>query len=284
MKEIDSLTNAIENASKVATNPIFTTIIDKISGFKISQWTAEGEVRKKIIHNEYEKAKENGIIGMQYIEKIRHSKNLIETAVKCSKYIDQDKSNEIKIDNDFFWNTIEHAKTISNEEMQELIAKILAGEYNQPGTYQMSTLQTIKLLGKTELELLEKICSFCVNTIQIPKEVFNLPEGIRHILSPLGIHFRNLQELQNLGLFFPNDMVSKIENPVNVNVDISYFDKQLSFKPKNKTNNKITLPSYYELSKTGQQIIKHLKPQYLEEYFNWLKKNYKIHNYELLEI
>lgn len=71
-----ALTAAIENATKVANTPLFTTVIDKITGFKISKWAAEGEIRKKLIHDEYEKAKENGIIGVQYIENLRHTTNL----------------------------------------------------------------------------------------------------------------------------------------------------------------------------------------------------------------
>ena len=42
-----ALTTAIDNATKVANTPLFTTVIDRITGFKISQWAAEGEVRKK---------------------------------------------------------------------------------------------------------------------------------------------------------------------------------------------------------------------------------------------
>ncbi len=140
MTDPASLSKTIESASKVANTPLFTTVIDKITGFRLSKWAAEGEVRKKLIHDEYEKAKEGGIMGMQYIEYMRNTENLIDTAVKSSKYIKAGKPNDIKMDNDFFWNTIEHSKTVSNEDMQELIAKIIAGEYNEPGTYSMSTL------------------------------------------------------------------------------------------------------------------------------------------------
>jgi hypothetical protein len=104
------LFSAIEKASSVANTPIFTTIIDRLFGFRISKWAAEGEIIKQHIKEEYEKAKENGIGGMQFIESIRHATNLIDTATKTAKYIDQDKPNDIKMDNDFFWNTIEHAK------------------------------------------------------------------------------------------------------------------------------------------------------------------------------
>ena len=76
------------------------------------------------------------------------------------------------MDNDFFWNTLEHAKSVSNEEMQELIAKIIAGEYNSPGSYSMNTLQTIKILGKNELEIFERISSALINVDRIPSKIF----------------------------------------------------------------------------------------------------------------
>ncbi len=276
-------TTAIDNASKVANTPLFTTVIDKLTGFRISLWAAEGEVRKQLIHDEYQKAKESGIIGMQYIENLRHTTNLIDTATKSAKYIDQEKPNDIKMDNDFFWNTVEHAKTISNEEMQELVAKIIAGEYNQPGTYSMSTLQTLKMLGREELELFEMMCSLCINTDQIPKQIFGFPDNIKHLLNSLRIDFGTLQTLQSLGLFLPNDMTRNIDNPEKKNFKINYLDKRILYKPTHESNFKIALPAFYSLSNTGKQILKNLNPKFNEDYFNWLKTNYKVPNYDLNE-
>lgn len=282
MKDL-ALLSAIDKASSVANTSFFTTIIDRLLGFRISEWAAEGDVRKQLIYEEYQKAKESGIVGMQYIEYMRRTSNLIETATKTAKYIDQNKPNDIKLDNDFFWNTIEYAKTISDEDVQELLAKILAGEYNQPGKYSMSILQTLKMLGKNEIELFEKMCSLCVDIALIPQEVFSRPESIEPLMRSLGIDFGSLLELQNLGLFLPNDMFSTIENPEKEEFIINYFDKELRFKPTHDTDFKITLPGYYELSKTGVQILKLLKPEFKEEYYTWLKTNFKINNYILVE-
>lgn len=278
-----SLAKTIDSASKVANTPLFTTIIDKVTGFRLSKWAAEGEVRKKLIHDEYEEAKEGGIMGMQYIEYMRNTENLIDTAVKSSKYIDPNKSNDIKMDNDFFWNTIEHAKTVSNDEMQELVAKIIAGEYNQPGTYSMSTLQTLKMLGKNELELFERICSLCIDDYQIPQNVFSLPENLRAIINPLGIDFGSLQALQILGLFLPNDMTRTRQNPQKKKYAINYFNRRVIFEPTHPTNCLIKTPGFYTLSITGKQIIKHLNPKFIDGYFEWLKGNYKIPNYKVIE-
>ena len=282
---IDSatLTTAIDNASKVANTPLFTTIIDKITGFQISKWAAEGEVRKKIIHDDYEKAKENGIMGVQYIENLRHTTNLIDTAVKSAKYIDDGKKNEIKMDNDFFWNTIEHSKTVSNNQIQELIAKLIAGEYNKPGSYSMSTLQTIKMLGKNELELFEKICSLVINTNHIPQSLFSIPKDAKAFLGELNIDFGSLQILQNLGLFLPNEMSRLSENQSKQNIKITYFDKQILFKPTHETNLVFQFPDFYGLSVTGEQLVQHLYPKFNKEYYSWLKENYKIPNYIVIE-
>ncbi len=276
-------TAAIDNASTVANTPLFTTIIDKITGFKISQWSAEGEVRKKIILDDYEKAKQSGIMGIQYIENLRHTTNLIETAVKSTKYIDSEKENDIKMDNDFFWNTLEYSKTISNEEMQELIAKIIAGEYNEPGSYSMSTLQTLKMLGKKEIELFERMCSLCVNNIQIPEAIFSLPDSIMSTMNVLKIDFASLLILQSLGLIFPNDMTRNLKNPEKKNFHLIYSGRMIRFKPINELNLGIQLPGFYQLSDTGKQILKHLKPQFNEDYYIWLKTNYKLPNYELID-
>lgn len=284
MELTTALTAAIDNANKVANTPLFTTIIDKITGFKISEWSAQGEVRKKYIYDEYEKAKENGIVGIQYIKNMRETTNLIDTAVKSSKYIDPEKSNEIKLDNDFFWNAIEHSKSISNDEMQELIAKIIAEEYNKQGTYSMSTLACLKTLGKTELILIEEIATLCINNYQIPKEIFSFPESIKKIMNELMFDFGKLQTLQSLGLVLPNEMTQIFERHFKQNFSVSYFDKQILYKPSNETIVNVTLPNFFQFSNNGQQILKHLSPVYSENYFIWLKENYKINNYEVQKI
>ena len=276
-----ALATAVDSATKVANTPFFTTIIDKVTGFKISQWAAEGEVRKKIIHDKYEKAKENGIEGVQYIANLRYTTNLIDTAVKSTKYVEEDKVNEIKMDNDFFWNTIEHSKTVSNKEVQELIAKIIAGEYNNPGTYPISTLQIIKMLGKGELMLFEKICCLLIADGQIPINLFSGKSNLKSFMKDNNIDFKKFQLLQSLQLFFPNEMSREIPNPDKKAYGFSYFDKQFVYELENEGLTLVRVPNFYGLSPAGEQILQHINPTYIKEYDEWLKANYKIKGYKL---
>nr|WP_299385538.1 DUF2806 domain-containing protein [Allomuricauda sp.] len=280
MSDPASLGKALEGATKIANTTWFTSIIDRVFGFKISEWAAEGEVRKRIILDEYEKAKSQGLQGMQYIENMRKAENLINTAVKTSEHIDPDQPNEVKMDNDFFWNTVEHAKSVSSDEVQELIAKILASEYNSPGTYSMSTLQIIKMLGRRELELFENVGSLILNSELIPNIVFQGSVDMGKILAPLDIDFNSLQELQHLGLFLPNSMRRNVQNPDKKVLGFEYFDKVLSYECVHKTDFMLTIPGFYGLSKTGKELLQHLNVTKNDDYYEWLKANFKIDNYK----
>lgn len=209
--------------------------------------------------------------------------NFSKVLLEFSNLIKIRPKEKIKDDNDFFWNTIEYSKDVSNEEMQTLIAKIIAGEYNVPGTYSMSTLQTIKMLGKNELELFEKICGLLIYENQIPRELFRLPDSAKDLMQELGIDFGSLQLLQSLGLFLPNEMMTLVQNPKKDNFKFEYFSRSLLFIPENGKYSKIDLPSSYGLSAVGGQILKHLNPKYNEKYFIWLRDNYKIPNYKITE-
>ena len=67
------------------------------------------------------------------------------------------KVSEEKVNEDWitrFFNTIED---INNEQLQQLWAKILAGEIKQPNSYSLRTLELIKNLTIKEEELFSKI-------------------------------------------------------------------------------------------------------------------------------
>lgn len=235
--------------------------------------------------NEYDRTRQQGeierrvqepfIIQLETEKAYRQYSNLEHTILKAMPLITAHE-NRVANDNDVFWGFLEHSKEISNEQMQELIAKIIAGEYNTPNTYSMSTLQIIKTLGKSELELFERIGSLLVNDEQLPSELFKGEGQAKDLmLNMIKVHFGNLQELQSLGLFFVSDaVIQPIPNIKEGSFTVKYFDKELNFISDNENYQDVNLPSFFELSKAGDQIMKHLHPIYIEDYYLWLKENY----------
>ncbi len=276
----------IDLAKETASKPVasFSEFISlKLFGKTNAKLRAEAE-------NEYEKVKHQGeiernarepfMIQLETAKAHRQYTNLGNALVKAKPLITADKAN-VKDDNDVFWGLLEHAKDISNEKMQDLIAKIIAGEYNEPGTYAMSTLQIIKMLGKSELELFEKIASLMVDNDRIPKELFTLGENEKVVMNNLSLDFGSLQALQSLGLILPNDMTRSIPNPDKKILQVRYYEKELIFEAENENYKEIRLPGFYGPSTVGKQILPHLNPKYNETFYQWLKEHYKVPNYKL---
>lgn len=274
----------------------FTKVADKFVDFVIVKYTgksikvfeAEGDIEADKVKSKWELLEKPFWLQAEAEKMGRQYSNLGNVLIKSTSLIVSDQ--KPADDNDVFWGLLEHSKEISNEEMQNLIAKIIAGEYNNPGTYSMSTLQMLKSLGKKEVELFEQICGLIVlgggkGGEQLPKVLFSGDDNAKEIMKELNLHFGLLQTLQSLGLFLPNDMTIKIPNPDKLKYPIIYFDETLIFELANPQNQQqdteIRVPGFYGLSESGQQILSHLKPKKNNSYLEWLKKNYSIPNYKI---
>ena len=61
------------------------------------------------------------------------------------------------MDKDWFTRYFNIVQDISNEDIQDLWAKLLAGEIKQPGSFSYRTLETLKNMTTDEAELFTKI-------------------------------------------------------------------------------------------------------------------------------
>lgn len=278
-KTIDSITDAGKEAVSLVVN---ITTGDNHPEYEKAVILGTAEAIKELAKSD----DQNNVRIYENIKAKREKRdfyNLSNVLHKFAMLVKIKPKEKIEDDNDFFWNTIEHAKSVSNEEVQNLIAKIIAGEYGAPGTYSMHTLQILKTLGKSEIELLERICSLIISDDGIPQAIFSLPENAQSFMNEIGIDFGSLQTLQSLGLFLPNYMCLKEKNLNKNNIEVSYLNERLTFIPENENCIDVAMPNFYGLSLVGKQILRHLNPQYNEKYFVWLKENYKIPNYKLSE-
>ncbi len=264
-----ALTSALENSSKVANTPLFSTVIDKLLGFKISEWNAQGETIKKQIIDGYEEAKQKGM-GIQYVSAFRSNTNLINTSIKASKYIDPKKEKIIEADNDIFWGLIEHSKLVSNNEMQELIAKILAGEYNSPGTYSMSILERLKSLGKEELENFSNILNAFIPKHGFIKEFFSMSKEALETRVKMNIDCEIFLEMQNLGLIQSGSYTKKFSVKKGVKYGINYGNESVAIEAILDMEEWI-FPECYQLTTAGKQIAQHLNKNKSLDFIQWLK-------------
>lgn len=86
---------------------------------------------------------------------IRQQLNLIEVCSKANRHL---AANAGTVDPDWAMAFQAEAACISDKEMQELWAKLLAGEMNAPGTFSVRALNAVKLLNVAEANQFALIC------------------------------------------------------------------------------------------------------------------------------
>ncbi len=284
---MDSVPKSIRNLgaaslSKVA-DKFVDFIITRYTGKSVKIFEAESDIEADKVKTKWEVLEKPFWLEAEARKMNRQYLNFGSVLLKATPLITA-TSTQVENDNDVFWGLVEHSKEISNEEIQELIAKIIAGEYNKPGTYTMSALQTIKMLGKNEIELFERVCSFLIYGNQLPYRLFTGSEDVKEMMEKNQVDFGHLQILQSLGLFFPSGMRRTVDAKDNNKVSIKYSNKNLIYEPIREGIETIHVPQFYELSPVGAQILVHLNPVFIEEYFEWLKQHYKLPNYKFVEI
>lgn len=120
---------------------------------------------------------------------------------------------EEPIEDDWISRFFNIAEDISNEEMQGLWGRILAGEVKQPKSYSLRTLELLKNLSKSEAEVFTKIAQLKI-TSGDKSFVYNQDDG-KFLEDDFGITFSDRLLLTELGLIASENNLEFSFNPTN---------------------------------------------------------------------
>ena len=88
-------------------------------------------------------------------------KSIIFKAIQLANEMNASPSEEA-VDNGWILSFIDGAKNISDEHIQNLWSKILAGEINLPGSFSLRTLGLLTQISKKEADLFTEFCSYLI--------------------------------------------------------------------------------------------------------------------------
>jgi hypothetical protein len=127
----------------------------------------------------------------------RRQKN-IEAIMEKAEMALPDSVSDKPVDEDWVARFFEECQDIKNEEMQNLWAKLLAGEVARPGSFSLRTLAVVKVLRKEDAHLFTRLCSCIWFMAKGPCAViFDDPElGTARS----GLNFEELTHMDALGL------------------------------------------------------------------------------------
>ncbi|WP_396187761.1 DUF2806 domain-containing protein [Flavobacterium sp.] len=160
-----------------------------------------------------EKAKANAIAEGKIIdlelyeniqERIIHQEtrkqiNIDNITQIAANQLNQEKEvSEEKVDNDWTTRFFKIAEDISDDEMQNLWGRILAGEIKQPKSFSLRTLEILKNLSKYEAEIFTKFANLKLKSGNT-NVIYNQDNG-KFLESEFGITFPDRLLMTELGL------------------------------------------------------------------------------------
>ena len=186
-----------------------TKLIEKVSegvgGFfkpyqikRVAKAEAEAEIIKtegKIQATELEKRAINRFIE----EEAKHQANMESITGKAITYLEENAHPE-KIENDWISNFFDKCRLISDDEMQILWAKLLAGEANKTGSYSKRTVNFVASMDKKDALSFTKLCSFILYNKDVPY-CFIYDLNVR-IYNENNINYETLKHLDSIGMIY----------------------------------------------------------------------------------
>ncbi len=171
---MDNLNNALQILSGAwpTIQPAISTVFSMlIASLFIRGNTNKSEIEK--IKNAKFSEIADTLLSDGHITHLEYYKcrNFNKIAQKADKIYSQQqintKADPVGVENsqlniDWFIRFFEDAGNISDDGMQVLWSKVLAGEIKQPGSFSLRTLDVLKSLSKTEAEAIQLICSFAI--------------------------------------------------------------------------------------------------------------------------
>ena len=132
-------------------------------------------------------------------QQLRQQRNVDEIVSKAILDKDAGPVSDQSCDPDWVNEFVDCSKNVSDEQMQALLARILAGEVAQPGKFSRRTMNFVKTLSRSELETFARVCGFVWTANQatyfIPRDEYQLGSG--HFEEPT---FGDIQLCRTIGL------------------------------------------------------------------------------------
>jgi hypothetical protein len=181
-----------------------------------------------------------------------------------------------QVENDWITNFFDKCRLISDVEMQNLWARILAGEANSPGRFSKRTIELLGSLDKLDAMLFCKLCSFGF----FIAEVFPLIYDTDHeIYTGHGIDFSALCHLESIGLTHFDSLAGYVRRGFRQKGFIHYFRAPVWIEFPKPDNNELQL-GHVLLTKAGQQLAPICGAQPRDGFVDYVREKWKSFGYK----
>ncbi len=155
--------------------------------------SADGSEQKVIPYLELDKVVQS-VNANHLSDTIRREVNVSKAIIYAEAELENDPlpPPEKNISDDWLYRWRDSAGTVSNDELQNLWGRLLAGEIKSPGSFSLRTLEFLKNLSHEEATSISKLSPFVIDGV-----IFR---GDKELLDKEGITYGYLLLMQELGI------------------------------------------------------------------------------------
>jgi uncharacterized repeat protein (TIGR03899 family) len=288
IEPVDNAPMAVQNAEKNTQNNKSSSTTNISSQKQLLGLAKKFALDGALIPDEKQAPIEDRSYRRKKLSELRKQQNM-ETIISRAIQYCSDSRIADRADHDWFSSFVNLAEDISNKTMQDLWAKILAGEVSKPGSFSLKTLQAFRSMSIAEAKLFAKVCSLAVSdsrkknmriitgAYQIPKllNFFNKSRIQKLGLAQVGFSYADLLTLADNHLIFEQETES-MPFDKNENIQFQYNGETLNITAKKHD----CLLTFYKLTPIGTELAyligDNVNQDYLTSLTTQLSENFSI--------
>jgi hypothetical protein len=213
------------------------------------------------------------------IEEAKKQSNIESITSKSFPLLDAESKPE-EIEDDWITNFFDKCRLISDDEMQIIWSKILAGESNSPGKFSKRTIEFLSSMDKYDAELFSKLCSFNFDIDELTPLIYDFNNKI---YDDNGINFSMLSHLESIGLIrfdhFSGYQIIGLEQKC----CFKYFKENIWVEFPKPDNNGLNSGEVI-FTQVGIQLAKVCESTPIDRYRNYIKEKWQGFGYKVYDI
>jgi len=186
----------------------------------------------------------------------------------------EDNAQPQAIEEDWISNFFDKCRIVSDQEMQQLWSKVLAGEANTPGTYSKRTVNFLGSLDKQDALLFSRLCGFAWQIGNIVPLIYDEQESL---YTEAWINFNALCYLDDIGLISFGQVTGFRRMHLPKQIRIYYYGQPLLIDFPKPEDNELQLGKVL-LTQSGQQLAPICGSQPVPEFLEYVLQKWNQQN------
>lgn len=179
-----------------------------------------------------------------------------------------------EMEDDWITNFFDKCRLITNEEMQILWSRVLAGEANAPGKFSKRTVNFLGSLDKSDALLFQALCCFSWYIGGVYPIIYDTKAGI---YKEKGIDFATIKHLDEIGLLSFDNLSGYKLLGLRKKITVFYFGKPVELEFEKESDNELDI-GIVILSKVGQELSSICGSKPFPNYFDYIIEKWKEKN------